>query len=61
MLERCAGPGRHPLCHQHGFAGDLRGLKGTLRDSGAANAAVDDDSGRHRRTAGAYVSSLFAP
>ena len=41
--------------------GDSRGAKGTLRDSGAANAAVDDQSGRHRRTSGASVSSLFAP
>ena len=40
---------------------DSRGVKGTLRDSGAANVAVDDQSGRHRRTAGASVSSLFAP
>lgn len=38
-----------------------RGVKGTLRDSGAASTTTEDHYSAHRRTNGASVSSLFAP
>jgi hypothetical protein len=61
MLERDALRGAASPAPPVWLRNASRGLKGTLRDSGAANPAVDHHSSRRDRANGASVSSLFAP
>jgi len=54
-------PGRRPLRYQHGFASLHRGVKGTLRDSDAADDPAPERFDRSSLSGGVYVSSLYAP